>query len=130
MKVNPGGSLGIMAVALFFISINFTAQNLYIALFILLILPLVSSHWRCRDYALVSLGGTSIFALFFAFYAWQLYSVDILFFHVWTIQYMHFVNLGQNVLSRYLDLLILLSWYLVPGGILAIWTLYRRKKQL
>lgn len=130
MKYKPGLSIATMALALVFISINFTAQNLYIAVFVLLILPIINSHWRCKEYLMLTFGGVSIFLLFFISYAWQLRNVDQVFFNVWAIQYMHFVNLNQDILARYLQILVMLSWYLIPCGLLVIWSLYKRKKEI
>lgn len=127
-KQMPGAASGLMALGLICISLNFTAQYLFIALFILLILPCLSAYWRKREYAIMSVAGCGLFLLVFGSYAYQLHQVDRHFFYLWQEQYIHFISFTSFSLSKVGNYALMLLWYLIPGWFLVAWTLYRRGK--
>lgn len=126
----PGAASGLMALGLICISLNFTAQYLFIALFILLILPCLSRHWRSCEYLIMTLAGCGLFLLVFVSYIYQLHEVDKEFFYLWQHQYLNYISLDGFSFAKVGNYLFMLLWYLIPGWFLVIWTLYRRGKQI
>lgn len=129
-KNMPGSSAGILAIGLVCISLHFTAQYISIALFILLLLPIISSSWRRLEYFITIGGGLIFFLLVFTSYAWQLHRVDAEFYYLWQKQYLHFFELSHSLVDSIGFYLIMLSWYVVPGWFLVFWTIYKRKKAI
>lgn len=124
--VMPGGSAIAMAFGLVAISLNFTAAYLLIALALIILLPICDKSWRRAEYAITAAGGVAIFLLVFSYYAWQLYSIDKYFFHTWQQQYLMLFHSGSDLFDSLKFYLLMMSWYLIPGWFLVIWTFYRR----
>lgn len=130
-KINklPGSAILLLVLGLSFISINFSAEYILIALFMLILLPLFSSNWRTKEYLIVTCGGTGLFALFFSLYLWKLSVVDYNFFRAWINHYTPIFSLSNIVynLNFYSNMLL---WYLVPSSFLMCWTIYCRRKNI
>lgn len=127
----PGISGWLLFIGLLFISINFTCEFILIALFLLAFLPCIDKHWRNRDYFLTITIGVVLFATIFFSYCYQLQQVNNDFFYAWKYRYTtvcdwrHY-HFWQHLLAT----LSLLSWYVVPGWFLVIWSIYKRRLYL
>lgn len=127
----PGIAGGLMALGLILISINFTVEYIFIALLLLLLLPFLDRSLRQFEYYIVVVSGISIFSIIFASYAWQLNKVNHLFFLEWVAKYFSFIEIKPSgFLLNVLFYLQTLLWYLIPGWILVIWTVYKRRKKI
>ncbi len=127
----PGISAWLLSIGLIFISLNFTAQFIVIALLILFILPLLGKEWRTPEYLICASGGLALFTLLFGSYVWQLNSVDHAFYLEWEGKYLSFISFnladyGQSALF----LVETLAWYLIPAWVLVVWTLYKRRSRI
>lgn len=126
----PGISGGVLAVGLMLISINFTAEYLLIALIMLVLLPIIDRQWKQSAYFLTLITGFAIFAMIFGSYGWQLNKVNHKFFIEWVSKYSQIANFDSSVFANIVFYFQTLLWYLIPGWILALWTLYKRRGQI
>lgn len=126
----PGGSAILMACGLVAISLNFTAVYLLIALIIIILLPLINKHWRRGEYAITAIGGIAMFLIVFSYYAWQLYVIDKIFFATWQHQYLMLFRNSNDLVDSMKFYSLMISWYLIPGWFLVIWTFYRRRTKI
>lgn len=127
----PGLSACLLFIGLFFISISFTFEFIAIALFLLLLMPCVSKSWRNINYLYTTSIGFSLFAVVFLMYSYQLFQVNSDFFEAWKFRY-SVLSVWQNYhfYSQLIQVISALSWYILPGWILVMWTLYKRKKAI
>ncbi len=128
----PGISGGLMFLGLLFISISFTCGFIIIALLILLLLPCIDNHFRNRLYFITLVIGIVMFLMVFFLYCYQLYRVEPDFFNTWKNFYGTLFHPYQdiNYLSRIAEILILLSWYVFPGWLFVIWSVYKRRMSI
>lgn len=127
----PGISSGLLAFGLILISINFTGEFLLIALFMLLILPIIDKRWRNYSYCTTTIAGIFVFALIFGSYIWQLNSVDHRFLLEWEHKYTAIVKFEPNQFLKSLKFYFqTLLWYLIPSWILVVWTIYKRRSKI
>lgn len=124
----PGISGWILFTGLFLVSITFSCEFILIALITLLILPILDKHWRNISYLITCLIAVIMFAVIFYLYCYELQQVDKMFFWQWKVRYMGLINPHSNgIVASFKDTVIFLAWYLVPGGGLVLWTLYKRR---
>ena len=127
----PGFSSGLMAVGLVLISLNFTAEYIFIALCLLALIPILDKSMRQFGYYIVALSGVVIFCLVFGSYAWQLNKVNHSFFLEWVDKYLTFIHIKPDlIITSVIFYMQTLLWYLIPGWILLIWTIYKRRINL
>ncbi len=118
----------LLFLGLMFISISFTCEFIVIALLLLIILPLIDKYWRNLRYLTTVTMGITMFGVIFFLYCYQLNQVNNDFFLQWQHQYgTLFYPLPKSLTLRILETLQLLSWYVVPGWFLVIWSIYKRR---
>jgi 4-amino-4-deoxy-L-arabinose transferase-like glycosyltransferase len=124
----PGISGWLLFTGLLLISISFSSEFILIALFILILLPLIDKHWRNRNFFMTAFISVTLFSIIFYSYCYGLQQVDKDFFWQWKIRYMEIYHAsGYNILRQLKETLLQISWFLVPGSFLVIWTIYKRK---
>ena len=124
----PGISGWLLFLGLLLISINFTCEYIVIALLLLIILPMIDRHWRTSNYFITVAIGIVLFAVIFFLYCYQLYSVNPDFYTQWQRRYgTLYTPARYNFLHQVRDIFTLLSWYVVPGLFLVLWSLYKRR---
>lgn len=127
----PGISGWLLFLGLMFISISFTSEFIVIALLILGVLPLIDRYWRNFRYLVTVSMSITMFSIIFFLYCYQLNSVNNEFFQQWQHSYgTLFHNHHSNFFTRLGEALRLLSWYVVPGWFLLIWSIYKRRSNL
>ena len=124
----PGISGWLLFLGLLLISINFTCEYIVIALLLLIILPIIDRHWRTSSYFITATIGIVMFGIIFFLYCNQLHSVNAEFYTQWQQRYgTLYTPGGYNFLRQVRDIFTLLSWYVVPGLFLVLWSLYKRR---
>ena len=127
----PGISGWLLFLGLLFISINFTCEFILIALLLLIILPIVDKYWQTKSYFLTIIIGIIMFGVIFFLYCYQLHSVNADFYTQWQNRYGTLHNPeGYDFWKQLLNVLTILSWYTVPGWLLVIWSIYKRRMRL
>ncbi len=128
----PGISGGILFIGLLFMSINFTCEFLVIAILNLLILPILDSSWRNKNYLATTMIGIILFSIIFLLYIYDLKSVNNEFFLQWVSKYTAIIAdfSYKNFLAKILSITIFLSWYILPSWFLIAWTIYKRYSTL
>jgi 4-amino-4-deoxy-L-arabinose transferase-like glycosyltransferase len=127
-KILPGLSGWLLFTGLLLVSIAFSCEFILIALSVLLVLPLVDKYWRNKNYIMTCGIGVALFIIIFYIYCTQLQQVDKDFFWQWKIRYLDLINRNNyNTWRQVRETLLLLSWYTLPCGFLAIWTMYKRR---
>lgn len=124
----PGFSGCLLFIGLFFISTGFTLEFIVIAAALLLILPIVHRDFRNSNYVYTVTTGFGLFSIVFALYSYQLFHVNNDFFYAWKFRYSVLaVWHDYNFWKRLAKVFSTLSWYVLPGWILVVWTIYKRK---
>lgn len=127
----PGFSGCLLFIGLFFISTGFTLEFIVIALVLLLIMPIIHHGFRNDNYLYTVSTGFGLFAIIFTLYGYQLFHVNNDFFYAWKLRYSVLaIWHDYNFWKRLAEVLSTLSWYILPGWILVIWTIYKRKGAL
>ena len=127
-KTLPGISGWLLFTGLLLVSITFSCEFILIAISILLILPILDKHWRNKNYIVTCGIGITLFAIIFYLYCVGLQQVDKDFFWQWKMRYLDLINRNNyNTWRQVRETLLLLSWYTLPCGFLALWTIYRRR---
>lgn len=127
----PGISGWLLFLGLMFISINFTCEFIVIALLVLLILPIIDKSWRNTHYLTTVTIGIVMFGIIFYLYCYQLKEVNNEFFIQWKQRYSSiFLIPPYSFLRQLKDVFSLLSWYVVPGWFLVIWSFYKRRMSI
>ncbi|HMT02666.1 MAG TPA: hypothetical protein PKD00_05055 [Burkholderiales bacterium] len=127
----PGFSSWLLFIGLILISINFTCEFVLIAIFILLLLPIIDKKWRNKPYLFTTIIGILLFTIIFYLYCYQLQQVDNEFFLQWKNRYTSLISRNNyNFWRNLVDTVSLLSWYVLPSWILVIWTIYKRRLNL
>lgn len=124
----PGISGWILFTGLLFISISFSCEFILIALLTLILLPILSRHWRNRDFLMTVFISVTLFAIIFYSYCYGLQQVGGDFFWLWKNQYTEILHTqNYNILRQLKETILIMSWLVVPASFLVIWTLYKRK---
>lgn len=124
----PGISGWLLFLGLLLISINFTCEFILIALITLIILPTVDRYWRSYNYLVTALIGIIMFGIIFFLYCYQLHEVNPDFYIQWQQRYGTLYNpQGYHFWRTVGDVFTLLSWYIVPGWFLVLWSFYKRR---
>ena len=126
-KKLPGISGWILFLGLMFISINFTCQFIIIGLSVLAILPIIDRYWRSIHYLITVTIGSTIFGFIFWFYCYQLSAVDNNFYQQWQQHYTAIFVFPDALSHQLSDIICFLSWYTLPGWLLVLWSIYKRR---
>jgi len=130
-KELPGISGWYLFLGLLFMSINFTCEFILIAFILIAILPVIDKHWRSGRYAVTVFIGISLFLMIFYIYIIQLKEVSPEFFQEWQYRYSRLIYRNSyNFWVQTFETIKLLSWYVAPSWILAVWSILKRRREI
>lgn len=121
----------VMAIGLILVSTYFNAEYLLVIILMSILLPMIKPSFRNINFLVTNLIAYIIFIMMIFFYLFQIYNNNHEFFWLWQDHYLNFFSfVPTQFVNRIFECLLTAFWFLNPALLLAIWTIYKKKKNI